>query len=58
MAMVSTSIGARHIEAGTLRPVFTSRAAVAVRAHFMVYPQQHAARPEVAQFIAWMESHA
>jgi LysR family glycine cleavage system transcriptional activator len=58
VAMESTSIGARHIEAGHLRPVFASRPAVAVQAHFMVYPQQHAARLEVAQFIAWMESHA
>lgn len=58
VAMESTSIGAPHIEARRLRPVFPSKPGVAVQAHFMVYPTQHAQRPEVAQFIAWMESRA
>jgi DNA-binding transcriptional LysR family regulator len=58
VALESSAIGAGHIEAGRLRPVFPDLPALAMRAHFIVYPQRHAERPEVAQFIEWMARQA
>lgn len=58
VALESSSIGAGHIDADRLHAVFPARPGVAVRAHFMVYPQQHAQRPEVARFIEWVQLRA
>jgi DNA-binding transcriptional LysR family regulator len=58
VALESSTIGAGHIAAGRLRPVLPDQRALAVRAHFLVYPQDHAQRPEVARFIEWLGRHA
>lgn len=58
VALESSSIGAGHIAANRLRPVFADQRALPVRAHFAVYPQSHAQRPEVAQFIDWLRLRA
>ena len=43
-----------HIEAGRLQPVFDPDWAIPVQAHFLVYPERHGYRPEVAQFLEWL----
>jgi LysR family glycine cleavage system transcriptional activator len=58
IALESAQIAAPHIAAGRLRPVFHTAWALPVRAHFLVYPERHAHRVEVAQFIAWLREQA
>ncbi len=54
VALESTVIGGGHIEAGRLQPVFDPAWAIPVQAHFVVYPERHGYRPEVAQFLEWL----
>ncbi len=54
IALESDRLAAPHIEAGRLQPVFHSAWSLPIKAHFMVYPERHAQRPEVAQFLGWM----
>jgi DNA-binding transcriptional LysR family regulator len=54
VALESTSIGQSLIASGKLQPVFDVEMCVQVRAHFMVYPARHAARPEVKSFMDWL----
>lgn len=58
VALESAVIGASHIAAGRLRPVFDPAWAIEVQAHFVVYPERHGYRSEVAQFLAWLETQA
>mgnify|MGYP000876627598 CR=1 FL=1 len=37
-----------------LRPVFDPAWNVPVQAHFVVYPERHGYRPEVAKFLGWL----
>jgi DNA-binding transcriptional LysR family regulator len=55
VALESTVIGADYLISGRLQPVFDPQWAVAVQAHFVVYPQSHGYRTEVAQFLSWLE---
>ena len=50
----SSSIGAPHLEKNRLRPVFASGEYLPVQAHFLVYPERHAQRPEVMSFVDWV----
>ena len=54
VALESTSIGQSLIASGKLQPVFEKEMCMQVRAHFMVYPARHAARPEVKSFLEWL----
>ncbi len=54
IALESEQMAAQHIAAGRLRPVFDKTWALLVRAHFIVYPERHAHRVEVALFISWL----
>lgn len=54
VALESTVIGGGHIEAGRLQPVFDPAWAIPVQAHFVVYPERHGYRSEVAQFLEWL----
>ena len=54
IALESERIAAQHIANGRLLPVFHADWGLPVRAHFMVYPERHAQRAEVAQFISWL----
>ncbi len=56
VALESAVIGADYLSSGRLQPVFDPQWAVAVQAHFVVYPQSHGYRPEVAQFLSWLET--
>jgi len=55
-ALESEQIAAQHIASGRLRPVFPASWSLAVRAHFIVYPERHAQRIEVAQFVSWLRA--
>jgi DNA-binding transcriptional LysR family regulator len=55
IALESATLAQGHIEADRLRAVFDPAWSVPVQAHFVVYPPQHALRPEVAQFLTWLE---
>jgi len=54
IALESEQIAAQHIASGRLRRVFRAEWALPVRAHFIVYPERHAQRVEVAQFLTWL----
>jgi LysR family glycine cleavage system transcriptional activator len=54
VALESAVIADSYLRAGRLKPVFDSRWAVPVQAHFVVYPKRHGSRPEVAQFLHWL----
>jgi DNA-binding transcriptional LysR family regulator len=54
IALESEQIAAQHIATGCLRPVFHRAWALSVRTHFVVYPERHAQRVEVAQFLTWL----
>ncbi len=54
VALESAQIGAQHIAGGRLLPVFDPSWALPVRAHFVVYPERHAQRVEVAKFVLWL----
>jgi len=58
IALESSTIAAGHIAAGHLRPVFDPAWHLRVRAHFVAYPQRHAQRTEVVQFLNWIEARA
>jgi LysR family glycine cleavage system transcriptional activator len=58
VALESSVIGGGHIQAGRLQPVFDPAWAIAVQAHFVVYPERHGYRSEVAQFLDWLRSQA
>ena len=58
IALESDRLASRHIEAGRLRPVFHPAWSLPIKAHFMVHPERHAQRTEVAQFVAWMRGQA
>jgi LysR family glycine cleavage system transcriptional activator len=58
VALESEQIASPHIEAGRLRPVFHPDGSLSIKAHFMVYPERHAQRTEVAQFVAWVREQA
>ena len=58
IALESDRLAAADIAAGRLRPVFDTSWALPIEAHFMVYPQRHAQRTEVAQFLAWVREQA
>ncbi len=58
IALESDRIAAQHIEAGGLRPVFHPAWSLAIKAHFMVYPERHAQRLEVARFVTWVKEQA
>ena len=54
VALESTVIGASYLETGKLRPVFDPAWAISVQAHYVVYPERHGYRSEVAQFLEWL----
>ncbi|GHU05326.1 LysR family transcriptional regulator [Betaproteobacteria bacterium] len=58
VALESEKIASQHIEAGRLRPVFHPDWSLPIKAHFMAYPERHAQRMEVAQFVAWVREQA
>ena len=58
VALESDRLAAADIAAGRLVPVFDSAWALPIEAHFIVYPQRHAQRTEVAQFVAWVREQA
>ena len=56
IALESERIAAPYIASGRLRPVFHPAWSLPVRAHFIVYPERHASRVEVMQFVAWFRA--
>jgi LysR family glycine cleavage system transcriptional activator len=58
VAFDSSSIAADHLHHGRLRKVFDERWCLKVQAHFLVCPQRHLQRSEVADFIEWIRTHA
>jgi DNA-binding transcriptional LysR family regulator len=54
----SSSIGEPHLRKGRLKPVFASGEYLPVQAHFLVYPERHARRPEVMSFVDWVLERA
>ena len=58
VAFESTSIGEPHLRKGRLRPVFETGEFLPVQAHFLVYPERHAQRPEVMSFVDWVLERA
>jgi LysR family glycine cleavage system transcriptional activator len=58
IALESSWIATQHIEAGRLQPIFHSAWSLPIKVHFMVYPERHAQRTEVAQFVAWVREQA
>jgi len=55
---VSASIEQSLIASGKLQPVFEDKLSLEVQGHFMVYPAQHASRPEVKCFVEWLRGEA
>lgn len=58
VALESATIAGRHMAERKLRPVFGLDKALAVKAHFAVYPERHARRPAVEAFLAWLHGEA
>ena len=58
VALDSSSIAAGHLHHGRLKKVFGERWCLKVQAHFLVCPQRHLQRSEVANFIEWIGTHA
>lgn len=58
IALESTTMAARHIAEGRLRPVMGLDKAIKVKAHFVVYPERHARKPAVEAFLAWIHGEA
>lgn len=56
VALESTTIGESFIQSDALRPVFGEGMGLEVQAHFAVYPQRHAAKREVRQFLQWLQA--
>ena len=47
-------LAAPYIASGRLLPIFDPAWSLLVRAHFIVYPERHAQRPEVVEFVSWL----
>lgn len=58
VALESTINAAGHLGQGKLEPVFGLKKAIKVKAHFAVYPERHAKRPEVEAFLSWLHGEA
>lgn len=58
VALESTTIGEGHLHDGRLQPVFARGMRLEVKAHFAVYPDRHASRPEVRTFLEWLRAEA
>jgi LysR family glycine cleavage system transcriptional activator len=58
VAFDSSSIAAGHLQSERLQKVFDAKWCLKVRAHFLVCPARHLQRPEVANFIQWVGTHA
>lgn len=58
VALESTTLGARHLAEGKLRPVFGLDKSARVKAHFVVYPARHARRRPVEAFLSWLHGEA
>jgi DNA-binding transcriptional LysR family regulator len=58
VALESATIAGLHLAERTLRPVFGLEKAVALKAHFAVYPARHAKRPAVDAFLHWLHAQA
>lgn len=57
VAFDSSFMADRLIQAGTLVPIFKSEWSLKVEAHHMVFPSRHMHRPEVMNFIEWVQRH-
>ena len=58
IALESDRIASQFIETGRLRPVFHPAWSLAIKAHFMVYPERHARRVEVSRFVTWVKEQS
>lgn len=58
VALESATMAGRHLDEGTLRPVFGMDRSVRVKAHFAVYPARHGKRQPVEAFLAWIHAEA
>ena len=58
VALESATLGSTLIASGRLQPVFGDELSLPVKAHFLVYPARHAARPQVTSFIEWLREEA
>ena len=58
IALERQKIAAQHIANGQLLPVFHADFGIPVHAHFLVYPERNAQRPEVIKFIDWIRDQA
>lgn len=58
VALESATIAGLHLKERKLVPVFGLDKAVRLKAHFAVYPPQHAMRPPVEAFLAWLHAEA
>ncbi len=57
VAFDSSFIADRLIQAGTLVSICKSEWSLKVEAHHMVFPSRHMHRPEVMNFIEWVQKH-
>lgn len=57
VAFDSSFMADRLIQAGTLVPIFKTEWSLKVEAHHMVFPSRHMHRPEVMNFIEWVQKH-
>jgi DNA-binding transcriptional LysR family regulator len=58
VALESAVIGGPYLKSGRLVQVFDPAWNIPVQGHFVVYPQRHGFRSEVAQFLEWIRSQA
>jgi DNA-binding transcriptional LysR family regulator len=58
IALESTTMAAKPIAEGKLRPVVGLDKSISVKAHFVVYPARHAGRPPVEAFLSWVHGEA
>jgi DNA-binding transcriptional LysR family regulator len=58
IALESTTIAAQIIASGALVPVFKEAQVMSIQGHFMVYPERHAKRSQVAAFLEWLRVEA
>ena len=58
VALESSVIGASYLQSGALQRVFDPAWSIPVQAHFVVYPERHGYRSEVAQFLEWLRNQA
>lgn len=54
VALESSLLAESYLKKKLLIPVLGTTSAVSLQAHFAVYPQRNAARPEVVQFLKWL----